>query len=677
MPQSCYCIHVIGPGIKYNQAPGNNQLNNNPEGTTKMEHKLQRRDFLKISATALLGGVLAACAPAASTTAQPTAAKAAGASAETGTPSPATDSIKNNASAQGLTFNTGAWKYDATNDVYWQIGIKYCAKPETTDYETLGIYVPGAYLTAKANGDGTYTAALNEKGTINGYTGKIAPMVFPVNTPGYSAQKSPTAYSYDQLSSYLKAGFIYVHAGMRGKDNGYDANKKLIYSGGAPWGVTDLKAAVRYIRYNKSLLPGNTDSIFVFGMSGGGAQTSVIGASGDSKLYTPYLESIGAAMNDASGAVISDAVSGAMAWCPITSLDYADEAYEWNMGQYASTGTRAVAAWTSALSKDLASAYAEYINKLGIKDKNGNALVLEKSDKGIYAAGSYYRYVLSTVEESLNNFLADTKFPYTKSAGGKGGGLPGGGAPQGGTPPDGAVPADGGPTGNTATAAPGGNTSSTTTATSTTYQTVQDYIASLNKDMQWVTYDAATNKAAITSMGDFVTHLKTASKSAGAFDDLKRGQAENNVFGNDASDSLHFDFVLADLLAKNQKTYAAYSDWDASYIEAYAADLKAVDKLNNGIQYRMNMYNPMYYLLPYYEDNQTSVVAPHWRIRTGIDQGDTATTVEMNLALALENYKGVNDVDFATVWDQAHTMAERTGTSTDNFIAWVAGIVKK
>ena len=171
--------------------------------------------------------------------------------------------------------------------------------------------------------------------------------------------------------------------------------------------------------------------MFVFGMSGGGAQTSVMSASGDSKLYYPYLESIGAAMVDAKGAAISDAVSGAMAWCPITSLDYADQAYEWNMGQYASTATRATTTWTSALSKDLATAYADYINKLGIKDKNGNVLVLEKSATGIYAAGSYYKYLTSTVEESLNNFLADTKFPYTKTSSGMGGGMPPGGAPPG------------------------------------------------------------------------------------------------------------------------------------------------------------------------------------------------------------------------------------------------------
>lgn len=43
----------------------------------------------------------------------------------------------------------------------------------------------------------------------------------------------------------------------------------------------------------------------------------------------------------------------------------------------------------------------------------------------------------------------------------------------------------------------------------------------------------------------------------------------------------------------------------------------------------------------------------------------------MNLALALEQYKGVESVDFETVWEQGHTTAERTEDSTSNFIAWV------
>lgn len=79
-----------------------------------------------------------------------------------------------------------------------------------------------------------------------------------------------------------------------------------------PLGVTDLKAAVRYLRYNSASLPGAMDKMFVFGHSGG-VQSSVMGASGDSPLYTRYLEHLGAAMTSSDGTTISDAIAGVMA----------------------------------------------------------------------------------------------------------------------------------------------------------------------------------------------------------------------------------------------------------------------------------------------------------------------------------------------------------------------------
>ena len=79
----------------------------------------------------------------------------------------------------------------------------------------------------------------------------------------------------------------------------------------------------------------------------------------------------------------------------------------------------------------------------------------------------------------------------------------------------------------------------------------------------------------------------------------------------------------------------------------------------------------MYYVSPSYKGYGTSTVAKYWRIRTGIEQGDTALTTETNLALALQMDSNVKDVDFETVWGMKHTLAERTGDSTTNFIDWV------
>ncbi len=221
----------------------------------------------------------------------------------------------------GLAFDNAAWQYDVENDVYWQIGVTYCLNPEAPEYEALGIYVPGAYMDAEANGDETFTCELNEAGEANGYTAATAPIVMPVNTPGYSAQAAPAGYNFDSIAAYIESGFIYVQAGCRGRDNGYDEEGNLIYSGGAPWGVTDLKAAVRYLRYNEAVLPGDGTRIFTFGHSGGGAQSSLMGAAGDSELYLPYLESIGAAMTDTKGNLISDAITGAMCWWDVSTLN--------------------------------------------------------------------------------------------------------------------------------------------------------------------------------------------------------------------------------------------------------------------------------------------------------------------------------------------------------------------
>lgn len=647
--------------------------------------KLKRMAALLLSAAMVAG--LAGCGDAASES-TPTAAPTEAAEApETAAPSVAetaapADSIASEVTAEtepeidynalvkdydvdfaGLTFDETKWVYDSDNDVYYQIGVQYCAQPAALDYETLAVVVPGAYLTGTDNGDGTYTCTANPDGTVNGFTAETAPMMMPVNTAGYSAQAAATSYSYSSVSAYLDAGYVYVYSGCRGRSNGYNDDGTLAYAGGAPWGVTDLKAAVRYLRLNNDTIPGDPERIFAFGHSGGGAQSAVLGASGDSELYFDYLASIGAAMYDEDGNYISDAICGAMCWCPITSLDYADEAYEWNMGQYMDSGTRAEGTWTKALSQDLAASYGEYLNQLGLKDEDGNALILEQSEDGIYASGSYYDYVLGQIETSLNNFLEDTEFPYTPSnsmmADGGFGPPPDGGA---GGPPD-----DGGPmpwlTGESDTE-------------SVTYETPEDYINSLNEEETWVEYDAATGKAHVTSIAAFARQQKTASKNVAAFDDLSRGQAENYVFGDSQNDALHFDAAMAAILEENQEKYSQYSDFDPQYVTDYQEYKTSVDDWGSDSLTRQNMYNPMYFLTDYYEGCGSSHVASHWRIHTGITQGDTALTVEMNLALALQQNSSVDDVEFQTVWGQGHTMAERTGSSETNFIAWVAECLK-
>ncbi|WP_261379148.1 subtype A tannase [Streptococcus sp. sy018] len=537
------------------------------------------------------------------------------------------------------------WLYNAEDNVYYQLGIPYAATPVNSQEQTLSIFIPGDYLTTTDNGDGTYTAKLNSDTKINQYTIKTAPIVMPINTPGYSAMSALTDYTSD-AKTYTDQGFVYVSAGLRGRDSG------------APLGVTDAKAAIRYLRYSADTLAGNTDNIFVYGMSEGGAQSAIIGASGDSALYDPYLKAIGAVEG------VSDSVAGTMAWCPITNLDSANEAYEWNMG---STRTD-LDSESQQLSDDLATAFADYINQLGLTNGDTN-LTLDSSKTGIYQAGTYYDYIKETIEQSLNTFLATTTFPYdaSSSAQNSGMGMPSGQAPSG-EAPSGEAPSDL-PSEMTTTQTSESSaietidniqrtqTSSSTLSLTGTYNTAQDYIEALNSETNWVTYDEKTNTATISSIADFAKYLKSASKSVGAFDALDASQGENQLFGSNGT-SVHWDATMAKLLK------------DTDYATSYSDDLKKTDELGTDLTTRLNMYTPLYYLLDSYDGKGTANVARFWRIRSGINQGDTALTTEINLALALKQY-GIDSVDFATVWGQAHTQAEISGNSSDNFISWV------
>lgn len=74
------------------------------------------------------------------------------------------------------------WQYNSDDNVYYQIGISYCETPADESYETLSIFVPGDYMNATDNGDGTYTCEINTEATVGSYTAETAPMVLPVNT---------------------------------------------------------------------------------------------------------------------------------------------------------------------------------------------------------------------------------------------------------------------------------------------------------------------------------------------------------------------------------------------------------------------------------------------------------------------------------------------------------------
>ena len=141
-----------------------------------------------------------------------------------------------------------------------------------------------------------------------------------------------------------------------------------------------------------------------------------------------------------------------------------------------------------------------------------------------------------------------------------------------------------------------------------TYETVQDYIDALNADGEWVTYDAATGKATISSIADFTAAVKNASKGIAVFDQLDAGQGENTLFGYGDGEGAHFDSTLAGIL----------KDKGSDYASSYETDLAKTDAQGHDAAYRLNMYSPLYYLLKSSDGFGTSTVAKYFRIRTAL-----------------------------------------------------------
>ncbi|KKD07008.1 Tat pathway signal sequence domain protein [Streptomyces sp. WM6386] len=252
---------------------------------------------------------------------------------------------------------------------FWK-AITYVAKPVDEKYQSLIVSVPvkidGTTVDASnapilfANSVGGYmpSSVADATGigaggmTGGGMPGGGAPSGAPSasastgTAPNANTNATGGATASNQLLA-LAAGYVVIEPGARGRTL---KNSSGEYYGTAPTVIVDLKAAVRYIRFNKGRIPGNTDRIVSAGTSAGGAVSALLGASGDSKLYDKDLKALGAADT-------SDAIFATGAWCPITDLEHADGAYEWNWGtNELSTGKQV----DQAVSKELQAQFAEY-----------------------------------------------------------------------------------------------------------------------------------------------------------------------------------------------------------------------------------------------------------------------------------------------------------------------------
>ena len=130
---------------------------------------------------------------------------------------------------------------------------------------------------------------------------------------GYMAAEARQPQAEDATGRALQEGYVVVIPGVRGRNS----VQGDVYTGRAPKGLLDLKAAIRYLRRFDKEIPGNTERIITDGTSAGGAMSALLGATGNSKEYGELLKAMGAADE-------RDDIFCAVCFCPITDLEHAD-----------------------------------------------------------------------------------------------------------------------------------------------------------------------------------------------------------------------------------------------------------------------------------------------------------------------------------------------------------------
>lgn len=278
---------------------------------------------------------------------------------------------------------------------YWTASAVYCSNPTHSGQQMLTLYVPEDFI----NEDGT----LNTSATVGGYTVETAPIIYwnshgsyvgmaPFSVAGLSTRSTQKGWVLEMINQ----GFVVCMAGERGKQTTTEDGSVI---GRGPIAISDLKAGVRFLKHNSAVIPGDTNRIVSVGTSSGGAMSALLGTSGNSDYYTPYLEEMGAVMDE------TDDVFATMAYCPITDLSHADYAYEWMFGE----DTAELTDFQKALSALLRTEYASYINGLELKDENGELLTIPEDGS---KTGSYYEWLAGKYEESFEDYVQNFETGY-------------------------------------------------------------------------------------------------------------------------------------------------------------------------------------------------------------------------------------------------------------------------
>lgn len=277
------------------------------------------------------------------------------------------------------------WIYDEKHRCWCLEDLLYTPKATVPKFQRLSVFVPEGLL----NADGSFPE-----------NAKAVPVVFENNSAGYMQMPhvwlgGPRCYA----QQYLDHGLVYVTCGCRGRES-RDKNGRLV--GKAPASLVDLKTAIRFLRHNRAVLPGDWDRIISVGWSAGGAMSTLLAVTGDNGRYDPYLRDNGAFMEE------SDSVFAAQIYCPIIDLEHADMAYEWMFREDKTCEdspagpAETMTSFKEALSARLAVRYVCYFNSLELKDPvTGAPLTLNEDGR----SGSGYDYLMDCLNVSATDFL--------------------------------------------------------------------------------------------------------------------------------------------------------------------------------------------------------------------------------------------------------------------------------
>lgn len=508
---------------------------------------------------------------------------------------------------------------------------------QTCGYQNMNIFVREADA---AKQDNAILLNVNNAGWLASYQGGLGGWdgTSAITSNNYRGADIVDGGTYtstsdtDKVGAALARGFVYINMASRSRgavapDGVYDDG---IYQGKAPAAIVDAKAAVRYLRLNDSTMPGTANRIIVNGTSGGGAQTTQLGATGDSADYYPYLKAVGAAGIDANGnSSISDHIYAAVAYCPIQDLGSADLAYEW-MFNVLDTRAQVSADQKAGLIVDSSSAeilrasnpdptgsselmakFVTYEAGLGLKNDDGTALT---TDNMLAALQTEIKSAASNYVKAGGSIVAYNAYGTTASNGVAGG------------------------SGTLYYKNDFINVDSSGTVTYFNMSNYLKYVAKQARLKAVLAFDQVGQTPALATTAS----ADTTGAGATVYGNYSGG--ESNLFGTASQVYANFTEYGWNHNNGGDAVNAAQSDvgllntgytWSASPQQAYLLN-----------QYKL--INALAYV------GKDDGITTHWRIRVGARDRDTSFTVAYNISRALKADSKVKDVDYALHWDQGH-----------------------